>query len=283
MKITKILAGIDFEKDTEKVLAYASYFAENFNACLDLLHVLDYLVTPPAYLLPYIEEEKKIVGQKFAALKKELAGSGIRAEAEVIAGRLRESFDMTIKNQNTDMLVLGFMSHVLRRSSSEKLIKGLRIPMLVVRGDKAESAKIGSLKVRKILCTTDFSEISGKALNAAKELAVKLSSQLEIVHVFPNHIFEQMKTLKDRDGLLKELYNESKDRLEKFLHASGLTVAGTMEEGEPDRRIVSFAKQNDFDLIVIGARGLGRIEGMLIGSVTDAVLKSAPCPVLVIH
>lgn len=283
MKITKILAGIDFEKDTEKVLTYASYFAENFNASLDLLHVLDYLVTPPAYLIPYIEEEKRIVGQKFAALKKELAGSGIRAEAEVIAGRLRESFDMTINNQSTDMLVLGFMSHVFRRSSSEKLIKGLRIPMLVVRGDKAESAKIGSLKVRKILCTTDFSEISGKALNAAKELAVKLSSQLEIVHVFPNFIFGQMKALKDRDGLLKELYNESKDTLEKFLHASGLTVAGTMEEGEPDRRIVSFAKEKDFDLIVIGARGLGRIEGMLIGSVTDAVLKSAPCPVLVIH
>ena len=283
MKIMKILAGIDFEKDTEKVLAYASYFANNFNASLDLLHVLDYLVTPPAYLMPYIQEEKRNIGQKFAALKKELADSGVRAEAEVIAGRLRESFDMTIKNQNMDMLVLGYMSHVLRRSSSERLIKGLRIPMLVVRGDKAESAKVGSLKVRKILCPTDFSEISGKALNAAKELAVKLSAQLEIVHVFPNYIFEQMEALKDRDGLLKELYNESKDTLEKYLHASGLTVAGTMEEGEPDRRIVSYAKEKDVDLIVIGARGLGRIEGMLIGSVTDAVLKSAPCPVLVIH
>jgi len=62
-----------------------------------------------------------------------------------------------------------------------------------------------------------------------------------------------------------------------------LAVSGTVEEGEPDRRIVSYAKEKDVDLIVIGARGLGRIEGMLIGSVTDAVLKSAPCPVLVIH
>jgi len=283
MKIMKILAGIDFEKDTEKVLAYASYFANNFNASLDLLHVLDYLVTPPAYLMPYIQEEKRNIGQKFAALKKELADSGVRAEDEVIAGRLRESFEMTIKNQNMDMLVLGYMSHVLRRSSSERLIKGLRIPMLVVRGDKAESAKVGSLKVRKILCPTDFSEISGKALNAAKELAVKLSAQLEIVHVFPNYVFEEMKALKDRDGLMRELYTEAKDTLEKFLHASGLAVSGTVEEGEPDRRIVSYAKEKDVDLIVIGARGLGRIEGMLIGSVTDAVLKSAPCPVLVIH
>jgi nucleotide-binding universal stress UspA family protein len=283
MKIMKILAGIDFGRDTEKVLAYASYFARNFNASLGLLHVLDYLVTPPAYLIPYIEEERRIVGQKLAFWKEELAPTGLRIEAEVIAGRLRESFAMTMKNKNTDMLVLGFMSHVLRRSSSEKLIKGLQIPMLVVRGDKADSAEGRSLNVRKILCPTDFSEPSGKALNAARELAVRLSSQLEIVHVFPNYIFEQMEALKDRDGLLKELYDESKERLEKFLHASGLTVPGTMEEGEPDRKIVSFAKEKDFDLIVMGARGMGRIEGMLIGSVTDAVLKSAPCPVLVIH
>ncbi len=58
---------------------------------------------------------------------------------------------------------------------------------------------------------------------------------------------------------------------------------GTIEEGEPYEKIVSFAQQNSIDLIVTGARGLGLIEGMLIGSVTDAVLKSSHCPVLVLH
>lgn len=46
MKIETILAGIDFEKDTEKVLAYASYFAKTFSASLKLVHVIDYLTTP---------------------------------------------------------------------------------------------------------------------------------------------------------------------------------------------------------------------------------------------
>ncbi len=59
--------------------------------------------------------------------------------------------------------------------------------------------------------------------------------------------------------------------------------AGIIHEGEPDKRIVSFSRENDIDLLVMGARGLGFIKGMLIGSVTDAVLKSSPCPVLVIH
>jgi len=56
-----------------------------------------------------------------------------------------------------------------------------------------------------------------------------------------------------------------------------------MDQGEPHKRIVALAKEKDIDLIVMGARGLGFIKGMLIGSVTDAVLKSSPCPVLVAH
>lgn len=283
MKIEKILAGIDFEKDTEGVLAYASYFAGVFGSSLTLLSVIDYLTTPPAYLLPYIEEEKKSSEKKFEALKKELKEAGIKAETEVVVGRLQESFDAAVRKMRSDMLMLGFASHLFRRSSSEKLIKGLQVPMLVVRGDKAESAHIGSFKIRKILCPADFSEISGKALHAAKELADKLSSQLDVLHVFPDRIIEKMETRDDKDRALKDLNENAKDQLKKILSDAGIKETGVIDAGEPDRRIVSFAKENDIDLIVMGARGLGLIKGMLIGGVTDAVLKSSPCPVLVIH
>ena len=283
MKIEKILAGIDFEKDTERVLAYASYFAGAFGSSLTLLSVIDYLATPPAYLLPYIEEEKKSSEKKFEELKDELKEAGIKVETEVVVGRLQESFDTAVRKMRSDMLMLGFASHLFRRSSSEKLIKGLQVPMLVVRGDKAESAHIGSFKIRKILCPADFSEISGKALHAAKELADKLSSQLDVLHVFPDRIIGKMETRDDKDRALKDLNEDAKDQLKKILSDAGIKETGVIEAGEPDRRIVSFAKENDIDLIVMGARGLGLIKGMLIGGVTDAVLKSSPCPVLVIH
>ena len=283
MKLEKILAGIDLEKDTERVLAYASYFAKTFGASLKLIHVIDYLTTPPEYLAPYVKEEQRMVEEKFDLLRERLLASGMKVETEVLVGRLRESFDTAIRTAKADMLVLGFVSHVLRRSSSEKLIKGLQTRMLVVRGEKAESAGDGPLEIARILCTTDFSDISGRAVKTAAELADKLSARLEILHVFPNRLFEQMKTLEDRDNILKALCAEAKDRLEKVVRDSSVASAGLMEDGEPYKKIVSVAKENDFDLIVMGARGLGRIEGMLIGSVTDAVLKSAPCPVLVIH
>ena len=61
MDINRILAGIDFASDTEGVIAYSLLFAKTTGASLNLLHVMDFLVTPPAYVAPYIEEEKKII------------------------------------------------------------------------------------------------------------------------------------------------------------------------------------------------------------------------------
>ncbi len=283
MRIDKILAGIDFEKDTDSVLAYASFFAKSFSASLTLFHVIDYLMTPPSYLVPYIEEEKREAGKKLETLKRQLADTGLNAGTEVVIGRLRESFELAAKRITPGLIVLGFVSHAFRLSSSEKLIKGLQMPMLVVRGDRTESAHAGPVKIGKILCPTDFSEISGRALSAAKGLADKFAAQLDVLNVFPGHMLTKLGTREAGEKALKELYGKAKNNLDGFLRASGLEGLGAVEGGEPDRRIVSYSKEKDIDLIVMGARGLGLIRGMLIGSVTDAVLRSSPCPVLVIH
>lgn len=283
MKIERILAGIDFGKDTEAVLSYASRFAQTFSASLNLLHVIDYLSTPPAYLIPYIEEEKEIAEGKLAAIKKRLTDSGIRTDAQVVVGRLQESFDIVLRNTESEMLVLGFATHALRRSSSEKLIKGLQMPMLVVRGEKAGSSITGPVGIRRILCPTDFSETSIKAMNAARELAEKFSSHLYFQHVIPDVLVKRIKEARDKKRIIDELRQKAKDSLDKFTGDERIKVSGNISEGEPARDIIAFARENDIDLILMGARGLGLIRGMLIGSVTDSVLKSSPCPVLVIH
>lgn len=283
MRIESILAGVDFGKGTEAVLSYASYFARTFKASVNLLHVIDYLVTPPAYLVPYMEEEKGIAEEKFAAMKRKLIDSGIRADTEVVIGRLQESFDMVLRSTKSGLLVLGFATHTLRRSSSEKLVKGLQMAMLVVRGEKAESSITGAFGIRRILCPTDFSESSVKAMNAAMELAERFSSDLYFEHVIPDDLIKKIKTDKDKKSVIEELSQKAKDSLDRFLADRSITVSGNISKGEPDHNIVNFARENDIDVIVMGARGLGLIKGMLIGSVTDAVLKSSPCPVFVIH
>ena len=283
MKIEKILVGIDFGPATESIITYASTFARAMNASLNLLHVLDYIVTPPAYLEPYIEEEKNVAVNNFDILKRQLTDAGIKTQTEITVGRLHESFDTALRKIHADMLILGFIAHTFRRSSSEKLVKGLQMPMLVVSGEKAKSVKSIPVEIKRILCPTDFSEFSRKALNVAKELGDIFSSKLEILHVFPDYLIKKMKTPEERERAMQELHSKAKDNLDQFLRDTDKKNAGIIDRGEPDKRIVAISKEKDIDLIVMGARGLGLIKGMLIGSVTDAVMKSSPCPVLIIH
>jgi nucleotide-binding universal stress UspA family protein len=283
MKIEKILAGVDFGPATDSIMAYAASFASAAKASVHLLHVLDYVVTPPAYLAPYIDEEKRIAEGKLIVLKKELQEAGITSGTETVIGRLHESFAAALKKTQADMLVLGFVTHTFRRSSSEKLIKGLQIPMLVVRGEKAMAARNGGVTIARVLCPSDFSEESFKALKAATELCALFSARLDVLHVVQDSAIKTIKMTGEREKALQELRERARKKLDALLTENAARCTGTIEEGEPYEKIVSFAQQNSIDLIVTGARGLGLIEGMLIGSVTDAVLKSSHCPVLVLH
>lgn len=283
MKIERILVGTDLGHDTEGVLAYAACVAADTGASLSLLFVLDFLVTPPAYLEPYLDEEKKLAEKSLFRWGKKLEEIGIKAETEVISGRLRESFETAAEKLNADMIAIGFRPHALRRSSSERLIKGMRIPMFVARGKKAETAKIGSARINKILCPVDFSDASLKALRSANELKDVLSSELIALHVLPSHVIGEKATAwMDMEALMRELTAEANTKFDAF--TKGVDVKDKIiEHGDPYKKIASVASERDIDLIVMGARGLGLIEEMIIGSVTDSVIKSSPCPVLVIH
>lgn len=285
MTIKNILAGIDLGRFTESIIAYSVYLAKNFNASINFLYVIDYLVTPPAYLLPYIDEEKKLAKKKIEGICDRLKDLGIETNTKVVVGRLQETFDTEIKRCKPDMLVLGFTTHALRRSSSEKLIKGLKIPMLVIRGKGVEASIYkDSLEIRNILCPVDFSETSNKALALAKELGGIFSSKLYVLHVVPAFLIKRkIKEIGKKDIELKELLEEARYNLLEKMDNYGIKNYGFVEEGEPYKSIVDFANKNNIDLIVIGARGLGLIKGMLLGSVSDAVLKASPCPVLVVH
>jgi nucleotide-binding universal stress UspA family protein len=284
MTIEKLLAGVDLGPDTGKVLAYASFFAKGLGSSLHVLHVIDFLVTPPAYMDRYMEEERKKAEEEFLVWKKRLGESGIMPVMEVVVGRLHESFLSEVEKLDAKMLVLGFRSHALRRSSSEKLIKGLGMPMLVVRGEKAGTAGIGSVNIGKILCPVDFSEVSAKALKVASQIGRIFSSDLQVMHVLTDNIIKKkVPPGKDLEKVTKELLKQAGDNLADLLAGSGIGKEGTIEEGEPHDEILSAAREKDADLIVMGARGRSFMGGILIGSVTDAVLKSSPCPVLVIH
>ena len=285
----RLVAGIDLGPETEPVVSYAAFFAAAQDACVRLLYVIDYLLTPPSYLSEYVEEEKKREEAEMTSWKLRLRREGIDAECGILLGRLHESFVKAIEETSPDLLVIGFKSHMIRPSSSERLIKSLKVPILVVRGKKASGAVIGCVGIKRILCPVDFSDNSRKAAAVARKYASLFSADLSVVNVVPSYLIkEKWPVWKKLGEAEKEKFDETvrseaERKLDAFCSEMEIETKGAITQGHPGEAIVALAGEGGYDLIVIGARGLSYVESVLIGGTTEAVLKSSPCPVLVVH
>lgn len=284
-----ILSGVDLGPATENILAYVSFAASKIHAPVRLLYVIDFLLTPPSYLSAYIEEERMKEESEMAGWKARLKSAGVEAECSIVLGRLHESFIRAIEETSPEILVIGYKSHLIRPSSSERLIKSLNVPMLVVRGKCAEHASIGSIDVKKILCPVDFSENARKALSAAKKYASLFSSELHVIHIIPSYLIKEKWVIwdklseKDRERFDEILRVEAKSRVNSLIKNCGIDSEGEIFQGNPGETISSVAEAGKYDLIVMGAIGMSYIETVLIGGTTDTVLRSSPCPVLIVH
>lgn len=290
LTINKILAAIDLGPDTEKILAYAEWLSKTGGIAtqIEMLYVIDYALTPPAYLVPYIEKEKIQNEKELKKWAEKLNSLGIKTGHAIAAGRLIETFNTAIQDMGIDVLVLGHKSHMIRPSSSERMIKSLDIPMLVVRGKKAGDAHIGGVGINRILCAVDFSEPSKRALEVAKSLSEKSSSELIVTHVVSSLKMEQgferweEMTEKDKSDYSNELIKDAEEEMCSFLQVCG-EVESVVRIGITYATINDISMERDADLIVMGARGLSYTKGVILGSVSESVIKSSPCPVMIVR
>jgi len=285
-----ILAGIDLGPGTGKIVSYAACFSAASQAPVRLLYVMDYLLTPPSYLMPYIEEETRREETEMAGWQAVLKESGVASDYRLMMGRLHESFVTAITEYQPDLLIIGYASHAFRPSSSERLIRYLARPMLVVRGARSVGADTAPVAIRKILCAVDFSENSRQALAQASAYASAFSASLHIIHAVPSHTLKErwsrwhMSSSTEMDQFDASADAEGREAVSRMIHDTGLTsVQGHLGHGMPSDVICAAAESGEYDLLVLGARGLSYVKGMLIGSVTEAVIKASPCPVLIVH
>jgi universal stress protein A len=144
-------------------------------------------------------------------------------------------------------------------------------------------------KVERILCPTDFSEGSLQALSAATDIATRLGAELSVIHVLPilsalptdpNFVFE----VHQRQDLL---YEDMEKRLQEMTRKSSKekSMQGRVfvEHGEAAGEIVRVAEEQKIDLIVIATFGKTGWRRLAFGSVTEKVVRLAPCPVLVVR
>lgn len=139
-----------------------------------------------------------------------------------------------------------------------------------------------------ILLATDGSEEAQLAANTAADLAEKTNSELHLITVGPDYpLYELPEHPAGFEDVLRENRREAKEVLEqqaKRIAESGGTVKEThLREGRADEEIVEVAVEIGAGLIVMGSRGHGRLKRALLGSVSDAVVRHAHCPVTIVR
>jgi nucleotide-binding universal stress UspA family protein len=147
---------------------------------------------------------------------------------------------------------------------------------------------IMSIFPTKILLATDGSEEAQLAATTAAELAQKTNSELHLITVGPDlPLYELPEHPAEFEDVLRENRRRAKEVLEqqaKRIEESGVTVKEThLLEGRADEEIVELAEEIGAGLIVMGSRGHGRLRRTLLGSVSDAVVRHAHCPVTVVR
>lgn len=149
------------------------------------------------------------------------------------------------------------------------------------------------MPINSILVAVDGSENSNRALDLALDLADKFGASVLVLNVseaptvtavpmeptsYP--IDSMVVVSKDLRKFHEETLSRAVDRAKTA--KPNLTVDSRLLEGDPAKEIVGAAKEGGFDVIVVGHRGLGKVQEFFLGNVSAKVAHSAQVPVIIV-
>ena len=139
-------------------------------------------------------------------------------------------------------------------------------------------------QLKSILCPIDFSEFSVKAYDYAQSLAWHYKAELLVQHVrysFPAFYIDAA-----YKEIRRKLRNDALRKLREFAKRQTRILVQpqcVVQDGNASDKILSFAETQGVNLIVMGTHGLRGVDRLMLGSVTERVLRKACCPVLVVR
>jgi nucleotide-binding universal stress UspA family protein len=135
--------------------------------------------------------------------------------------------------------------------------------------------------LKKVLVATDFSPPSDAALAYGRALARTFGASLTLLHVVENYFLRPTASAPymDQEARTRMLDDQLTDEDRRQLGARAVLEISD----EPADAIAGFAKAQKIDLIVMGTHGRSGLERLLVGSVAEHVIRTAPCPVLTVR
>lgn len=141
--------------------------------------------------------------------------------------------------------------------------------------------------MKTILVPVDFSDCVPDVLATTAELAKALVAKVVLLHVAapePEFIGYEPGPQSVRDSLARELVQEHKEihELQKHLSEKGIEATALVIQGYPVEKIATEAEKISATMLIMGSHGHGALRHLLVGSVTEGVMRRVTCPVLVV-
>jgi nucleotide-binding universal stress UspA family protein len=235
-------------------------------------------------------QERELAERAAIEATSELRSRQVETSTEVRDGDPAWSILEAAGTWGADLILVGVsglsgVERFLLGSVARNVAKHSRLPVLVARSPKAGLARV--------VVATDGSEHAVQAVAFAARLPLPRTAQMAAAHVvrpyapFPGILptdrpeFNAAVLEVNRQHLAagEALVAEARSRLE----AAGKVASGHVLKGDPAAELLALAEEQGADLIIAGARGASLLEGLLVGSVADRLLKDAPCSVLLVR
>jgi len=141
---------------------------------------------------------------------------------------------------------------------------------------------------RKILVPTDFSKHSTEAVSAAADLSRRYEASVTLAYVFEpvtyalpeGHVMQSPPQLEEMRSAFEQRLVQATSEARA---AGALDVQSKLLTGPVANEIADFAQQGQFDLIVMGTHGRTGLRHLVLGSVAERVVRTAPCAVLTVR
>lgn len=293
-----ILVGVDFSPGSLAAAVRAAEVAAHHGARLTLVHAATVPERPevPESMQATADAYLEVLDRRLAAdrdrlraLREELSASGAEVSQVLIDRFADEALVEAAAELGADLLVTGSRDRTgLRRwllgSVAESVVRTAPCSVLVARPGDPDRG------FQRIVVGTDFSEQAELALDRALDLAAPGAS-LDLAHcfrlAFPTEAPDDLPAIgPDPTTLHAQLSADAVERGRRLLEDHSrpdVAARFSLRDDTPRHALCDLAEERQADLIVIGSHGRRGLRRALLGSTAEAVVRHAPCSVLVVR
>jgi nucleotide-binding universal stress UspA family protein len=291
--IRRILCATDLSPASEPAWNEAQLLARALDAELVLLHVLPPLPIPlEGYFPPHLYRELAEGAEREAratldAWLAKLVDPGVKARSRLADGPAALRILDVVREEGSDLVVVGThgrsgVGRVALGSVADRVLRQATCPVVTVRADVRPEPRAA---IRRICYATDFSPIARAAWHSVVTLADAARAEVDLVHVALGPLPDRHLAGQVIGEMARFLDDQARAEAERFLQGSELPrerIHVHIGNGVEADQIVHRAQEREADLIAMGTHGRSGLVRWMLGSVSQRVIQTAPCPVMTI-